>query len=156
VESVPVFLLSPVKTLPGGGRYDKFLSDTQYARSRDGMCVFRNTREGSCSIHAEKPFGCTLLICGKMTKAKPLVLNKTYYYHHWIDAQEIIFSIFPPLASLHRKLVRALSPLPLPGSSRRAALMTANAIINHEMYEMLNGCQSQGYSFYRDPGILDM
>jgi hypothetical protein len=149
VESIPVFLLSPAKILPLGGLPDKLLSDSQYSLARNGLCVFRNNTDRSCTIHAHKPFGCSLLICSRMTKAKPLMLNKTYYYHRWLDSQDILFSIFPELALLHRKLLSTVFPLPAPGRSRTAALMTANAIIGTEMFEMMNGRRPQEGSFYK-------
>ncbi len=146
--------MSPVKVLPDGVRQEKFLADNAYAHNRNGLCIFRSTLDRSCRIHAHKPFGCTLLICGKMTRAKPLMLNKTYYYHQWHDSQEIVFSIFPGLASLHRKLVETISPLPMPGRRRTAALTAANAIIHDEMYGMMNGCHSRDNSFYRNRNLV--
>jgi hypothetical protein len=129
------------------------LSDGHYTEVRDEACIFRRRAARSCSIHAHKPFGCSLLICGRMTKAKPLMLNKTYYYHRWLDSQTILFSIFPELAPLYRKLIETVSPLPMPGTSRIAALTEGNAIIGIEMSEMMNGRRSQQRAFYRGPEL---
>jgi len=79
------------------------------------------------------------------------MLNKTYYYHRWLDSQAILFSIFPELAPLYRKLIETVSPLPMPGKNRIAALAKGNAIIGIEMSEMMNGRRSQEPSFYRGP-----
>jgi len=76
------------------------------------------------------------------------MLNKTYYYHRWLDSQAILFSIFPGLAPLYRRLLETVSPLPMPGKSRTAALTKGNAIIGIEMSEMMNGRRSQEPSFY--------
>lgn len=152
VESAPAFVISPVKTIPNGARNEKFLSDGPYAKIRNTACIFRNSAAHSCSIHDHKPFGCSLLICGKMTKARPLILNKTYYYHRWFDSQAILFSIFPELALLYRKLLETVFPLPMPGKNRSAALLKGNAIIGIEMSEMMNGI-SRERSFYRIPEL---
>lgn len=77
------------------------------------------------------------------------MLNKTYYYHQWLESQSMLFSIFPELAPLYRKLLEAVSPLPRPGKNRTAALMKGNSIIGIEMSEMMNGRRSQERSFYR-------
>lgn len=149
VESLPVFLISPVKSATDGGRDDKFLSDERYATVRETPCIFRNSTARSCGIHTHKPFACSLLICGRMTRARPLMLNKTYYYHQWLESQSILFSIFPELAVLYRKLLETISPLPAPGKSRTKALLKGNSIISNEMSEMMNGRQSLERSFYR-------
>jgi Fe-S-cluster containining protein len=152
-ESVPAFVISPVKTISHGGRDEMFLSDGRYARVRDAACIFRNSAARSCGIHEHKPFGCTLLICGRMTKARPLMLNKTYYYHRWLDSQAILFSIFPGLAPLYQRLIETVSPLPMPGKNRIAALAKGNAIIGIEMSEMMNGRRSRQPPFYRGPEL---
>ena len=149
VKSVPAFVISPVKKKPDGSRHEKLLSDNKYAQMRDAACIFRDRAARSCGIHSHKPFGCTLLICGRMTKARPLVLNKTYYYHRWVDSQAALFSVFPGLAPLYRKLLDTVSPLPLPGRSRTAALMKGNAIIGNEISELMNGRHGKEHPFYR-------
>ena len=147
-------MISPVKTIPNGTRHEKFLSDSPYAMVRNAACVFRNSAAHSCSIYGHKPFGCSLLICDKMTRAKPLMLNKTYYYHQWFNSQAILFSIFPELAPLYRKLLKTVFPLPMPGKNRAAALLKGNAIIGDEMSEMMNGSSREG-SFYRVPELSE-
>lgn len=149
VESIPAFVISPVRTVPSGDRDERLLSDGDYSRGAGNACVFRRRAARTCSIYEYKPFGCSLLICGRMTKAKPLLLNKTYYYHRWLDSQAILFSIFPELAPLYRKLLDTVSPLPEPGKGRMSALAKGNTIIDIEMSEMMNGRRAEKRSFYR-------
>jgi Fe-S-cluster containining protein len=148
VESAPAFVISPVKKMPSGSRYAEFLSRGKYAAIRDAPCIFRNTAARSCGIYLHKPFGCSLLICGRMTKARPLMLNKTYYYHRWLDSQAILFSVFPGLGPLYRKLLDTVSPLPLPGKQRIAALIRGNAIISSEISGIMNGVYGEERPFY--------
>lgn len=149
VESVPCFVVSPVKTATNGLREHKLLSDSDYAHIRHGQCIFRDRDSRSCQVHEHKPFGCTLLICGKMTMAKPITLNKTYYYHQWLGSQAILFSIFPELGTLYEKLVDAVSNLPKEGSARKTAFRKGNAIISTEMAAAMNGHACRGRPFYR-------
>lgn len=149
VESIPAFVISPVRTVPNGDRDERFLSSGDNPRRAGDTCIFRRKAARSCSIYEYKPFGCSLLICSRMTKARPLMLNKTYYYHRWLDSQTILFSIFPELAPLYRKLLDTVSPLPDPGKSRMAALAKGNDIIGNEMSEMMNGRRAEKRSFYR-------
>lgn len=125
------------------------LSDRKYALVRRKQCIFRDSASSSCRVHDHKPFGCTLLICGKMTNAKPIFLNKTYYYHQWMDSQDILFSIFPELGTLYGKLLDVLSRLPARGDARTSALLQGNAIINKEMAFLMNGRSAEDSAFYR-------
>jgi Fe-S-cluster containining protein len=149
VDSVPCFVLSPVKTIGNGLRVNNLLSDSGYADIRHAPCIFRDADSRSCSVHEHKPFGCTLLICGKMTRAKPITLNKTYYYHQWLDSQDILFSISPELGILYGKLLSALSNLPKEGRDRTAAFRKGNTIIGTEMAVVMNGGLCAGRPFYR-------
>jgi Fe-S-cluster containining protein len=149
VESAPAFVIAPVKAAPDGGRETKLLSDSAYAGIKGARCIFRSGPARRCGIHAHKPFGCALLICRKMTKAGPLLLNKTYYYHRWIESQTILFSIFPGLERIYGKLCDTVSPLPLVRKSRNAALTEGNAIIANEMAELMNGGRNTARPFYR-------
>ena len=150
VESVPAFVISPVKKTPDGQRNDKLLSDGAYAQIRNAPCIFRNSSGRSCGIHAHKPFGCTLLICGRMTKARPLVLNKTYYYHRWLDSQAILFSVFPGLEPLYRELLHTVWPLPMSEKSRSTALMKGNTLIAGDISEVMNGRRGGERPFYHE------
>jgi Fe-S-cluster containining protein len=149
VESVPCFVISPVKAAASGLRENNLLSDSNYAHIRDAPCVFRDKDSRSCRVHEHKPFGCTLLICSKMTMARPIVLNKTYYYHRWLGSQNILFSIFPELGTLYERLLDALSNLPKEGNERKAAFRKGNAIIGTEMAFSMNGRSCPGKPFYR-------
>jgi Fe-S-cluster containining protein len=135
--SAPVFVLSPVKAQASGERCESFLSDRAYAHIRHLHCIFRE--DHACSVYDAKPFGCSLLICGKMTKAKPLLLNKTYYYHQWAGSQEILFSLFPGLENAYQGLLDVLRDLPLSGEKRTAMLARGNAIIRIEFPKIMNG-----------------
>lgn len=77
------------------------------------------------------------------------MLNKTYYYHQWLESQSILFSIFPELDPLYRKLLEAVSPLPMPGKNRTTALQKGNSVISVEISEMMNGRRSGERAFYR-------
>jgi Fe-S-cluster containining protein len=127
VESVPAFVLAPVKTDSEGNRTGSYLSDAQYARAADKNCIFRDNAAALCGVHEYKPFGCSLLICGKMTRAKPITLNKTYYYHRWINSQEILFTVFPQLVRLYQELNRLILKLPSGGLDRRISLKKGNS-----------------------------
>jgi Fe-S-cluster containining protein len=149
VDMVPCFVISPVKTASNGLRENKLLSDSDYAHIRHGQCVFRDGAGRSCRVHEHKPFGCTLLICGKMTMAKPIMLNKTYYYHRWLGSQAILFSIFPELGTLYERLLAIVSKPPKKGKDRSAAFRKANSIIGTEMAAIMNGHSSPDKPFYR-------
>jgi hypothetical protein len=149
VESTPCFVISPVKAAFDGRRLGNLLSDRGYALVRREYCIFRDKAALSCGIHEHKPFGCALLICGKMTKAKPILLNKAYYYHRWLDSQAILFSVFPELGNMYERLLDAVLNLPPQGKARTKALMRGNAIIGTEMATMMNGHSSHGKPFYR-------
>jgi Fe-S-cluster containining protein len=147
VKSSPAFVISPVKQA-GGKRYADLLSDHGYVRALRQTCIFRDGGTRSCGVHGVKPFGCTLLICGKMTKARPIMLNKTYYYHRWAGAQDILFSIFPKLERVYRNLLEAVGNLPDDDAGRRAALKKGNEIIRDELSRVLNGHSGTGRPFY--------
>lgn len=148
VESAPAFILSPVKADAEGARHADFLSDRNYARLSHQYCIFRDQDALSCRVHSKKPFGCNLLICGKMTGAKPLMLNKTYYYHKWLPTQGILFDLFPSLEGLYRILLDTVSCLPDDREEREAALHRGNEIIGGEMARMMNGRRAEGRLFY--------
>ncbi len=152
VEWVPAFVLSPVLLDIKGNRTSDYLSDSSYARNRDKSCIFRNNEAAACMVHEHKPFGCSLLICGKMTRAKPLILNKTYYYHRWVNSQDILFSVFPRLKALYRDLLNLISCLPDGGLARRMSLTRSNSLICNEIANVLNGrpCRTDAF-FYRLP-----
>ncbi len=148
IQSVPVFVISPVTADGSGERFPNLLSDREFENINHLHCIFRDNGTMSCRIHEFKPFGCHLLICGKMTKAKPITLNKTYYYHKWLDSQKILFSIFPDLESAYHKLLSILSGLPKTEEERGMALDKGNEVINVEMANIMNGHPNLGRPFY--------
>lgn len=148
VESAPAFVLAPVKTDCAGIRTGSCLSDARYARAVNQNCIFRDPVGARCEVHQYKPFGCSLLLCGKMTRAKAIMLNKTYYYHHWVHSQEILFSVFPQLIGLHRELLQLISNLPGKGLDRRRSLTKGNLLIGGEIATLMNGV-SDSTAFYR-------
>jgi Fe-S-cluster containining protein len=149
VTSPPVFVISPVKTRSSSKRCDHFLSDHAYARDLQQQCIFRDPRARACTIHSVKPFSCSMLICRKMTKAGPLLLNKTYYYHQWAPSQDILFSIFPELEEVYRRLLAAVMELSSDNAERIEALMRGNEIIRVEITGILNGRAGTSKPFYR-------
>lgn len=104
----PVFILSPVKVSEKGERIPTFFADGEYHRLRHLHCIFWNREEKACNIYEIKPFGCTVLLCSKMTEAEPVLLRKQYYYRKWLDFQHILFEIFPQLEHYTSQL-RAVS-----------------------------------------------
>lgn len=148
VNSAPVFVISPVMADSEGYRLSNRLFDSEYAATQDLHCIFRDNETRSCIIHKFKPFGCNLLICGKMTKARPITLNKTYYYHKWLDSQGIIFSIFPGLGAEHEKLLAAVSNLSEDEEKRAEKLDRGNEIIGIDMGNLMNGIPTIGKPFY--------
>jgi hypothetical protein len=147
IKASPAFMISPVKQTCGE-RHADFLSDRNYAHALQRRCIFRDEGARSCGVHGVKPFGCTLLICGKMTKARPIVLNKTYYYHQWTGSQDILFSIFPKLERAYRNLLDAVGNLPDDETNRGRALKKGNEIIRDELSVILNGHRGTGRTFY--------
>ena len=147
VKLSPAFVISPVKQA-SGRRHADLLSDHGYVHALHQRCIFRDEGARSCGVHGVKPFGCTLLICGKMTRARPIMLNKTYYYHQWTGSQDMLFSIFPKLESAYRNLLKAVGNLPDDGAKRRAALKKGNEIIRGELTMILNRHSGAGRPFY--------
>ena len=147
--SPPVFVISPVKTRSSGERCDHFLSDHAYAHDLKQQCIFRDPQARSCTIYGVKPFGCSMLMCGKMTKAGPLLLRKTYYYHQWSRSQHILFSVFPALEEVYQRLLNAVMERTGDKGERTAALMRGNEIIGVEIAGILNGRAEMSEPFYR-------
>jgi Fe-S-cluster containining protein len=105
---LPVFLLSPVKVDDKGERFSNKIIDHDYHAIRDKKCIFLDS-SNRCSIHDIKPFGCSMLLCKKMTHGNSICFDKQFYYHRWKDHQQIIFSIFPeletPLIEIQRSIL---------------------------------------------------
>jgi len=93
----PIFILSPVKADESGERIPVFFADGNYHHIRHLHCIFWNNDKRECAIYDKKPFGCSVLLCDKMTETEPILIRKQYYYHKWLDYQNILFGIFPHL-----------------------------------------------------------
>ena len=100
----PVFMLSPVKVDEAGKRLPKLFADGEYHRIRHRHCIFWHGAKAACRIYGNKPFGCSVLLCAKMTDSDPLLLRKSYYYQKWLDYQEILFRIFPHMEACMEEL----------------------------------------------------
>jgi Fe-S-cluster containining protein len=144
----PAFVLSPIKVGPNGDRFPGKIFDNNYVNIRDFYCVFRDNEAGICSIHDIRPFGCALLICSKMTKAKPIELNKTFYFHKWIQTQDIVFSIYPELKVIYEELVKTVSLLPTLEEEKAKILGARNKIINEDIATIFNGHPVAGMPIY--------
>ncbi len=153
IEAPPAFLISPVKSDSCGVREKNYLSVASTAKTHSAICIFRDNDSRSCRVYDRKPFGCTLLICSKMTKARPITLNKTYYYHHWLDSQGMLFSIFPGLGELYIKLLKIVVPLPR-DKTRKEALVAANIVIGKEISDMMNGRPATNSLFYKTSSFV--
>ena len=75
IGSVPAFVLSPVTMSANGRRQPDYLTHHGGSVAGKQHCIPRDNLTRSCTTHACKPFGCDLLICAKMTKAKAILLN---------------------------------------------------------------------------------
>jgi hypothetical protein len=76
-----------------------------------------------------------------MTKAKPIELNKSFYYYKWITSQNIIFSIYPEIEAFYKQLSETVSKIPI-------ALEARNKIINNEIATIFNGHPIAGMPIY--------
>lgn len=110
-EFDPIFMLYPVKIIDeAGNRIPVFFADQEYHRLRHLQCVFRSRESMSCDIHTAKPFGCSELLCRKMINTDPVLRGKCYYYYKWLDAQQLIFDVFPAIEKIFPDLLGAAMP----------------------------------------------
>jgi len=107
----PAFLVSAAKVDQKGVRMAQKMVDQEYVDTHHLDCIFRDKAAKGCSVHQIKPFGCAFLICAKTTKANPVLLNKAFFYHRWIDSQDIIFSVYPALEPIHKQLTEVAAKL---------------------------------------------
>lgn len=106
----PLFILSPAKIDASGTISDTIFADGEYHRIRNQHCIFWQVQGHVCNIYEKKPFGCSLLLCAKMTGSEPVLLRKTFYYNKWIGHQDIIFNIFPGLEKQYLRLCEETDP----------------------------------------------
>jgi Fe-S-cluster containining protein len=109
----PAFLATPVKADRSGNRSPHKMVDQAYMDIKHLECIFRDHASKACSIHDIKPLACAFLICSKCTRSNPVLLDWSFFYHHWIGAQHIIFSVYPELENIHKQLVETASKLSL-------------------------------------------
>lgn len=127
-----VLVLSPVKMDRAGTRLPHRIIDAEYSSIRDHYCIFYDTRERKCTIHAMKPFDCDTMLCAKMTGSKPFSLDKGYFYHQWVQRQDLVHSMFPGLGRLHASLIE--------GAHRvQEAIELRNRTINEEVAQIVCG-----------------
>jgi len=125
-RDIPAFLAAPVKVTPDGKRLPHKMVDQNYMNVRHLNCIFRDQVSQNCSIHHIKPFACKFLICSKCTRANPILLNKAFFYHHWIKAQDIIMSVYPEVAEVYQRIVELISNCP--DSERKRIVQERNRL----------------------------
>lgn len=106
-ESTPVFMLQPVKARPDGTRLPQRSFDPAYLQTRYLHCIFHDAQARRCSIEPVKPFECAALLCQRITGANALFLDKSYFYHQWKKAQDVIFALLPEMRPIWERLDEA-------------------------------------------------
>lgn len=124
----PAFLVSPVKADRNGNRVPKKMVDQEYMNIRHLDCIFRDHVSKGCSVHEIKPFACDFLVCAKATRANPVVLDKTFFYHHWLNSVEVVFSVYPELQALYEQLKETALRLSQLESEKAQAIEDRNRI----------------------------
>jgi Fe-S-cluster containining protein len=128
----PVFVVSPVRAKRDGNRFPQMIYDLSYSKIHNLHCIFRDMNKNRCSIHEIKPFECTLTACPRMTKDRSIYLGKSFYYHKWKDSQALVFSVYPELRPMYKKLKKNMSIL-------RKSFELRNRVMNEEIATIFNG-----------------